>query len=304
MGTPSFAVPALKALSNSSHEILCVYSAAPKPAKRGLQFMKSAIHQTADELGLSVLTPANLKEKTAQTQFKNFNADIAVVAAYGLLLPEAILTGTKFGCINIHPSLLPRWRGAAPIQRAVLNGDTETGCCIMKMDIGLDTGDVISQKNIPLPQNATSGIMHDILAELGAQMLLETLDKIEIEGKINATPQSEIAITYAKKLISSEEQINFTDHTTKIHNQIRGLSPHPSAYFRLDNLKYKIIEANFRLAEHNETIGKITNERFEIACTGGFVCPLTIQKEGKKPTNIKDFANGNKELIGKIIQFS
>ena len=303
MGTPDFAVPALKALHNSTHEILCVYSAAPKPARRGMNLMKSKIHQVADELGLNVLTPLSLKSTDAQIQFKNFSADVAVVVAYGLLLPKEILEGTKFGCINIHPSLLPRWRGAAPIQRAVMSGDSETGCCIMQMNEGLDTGDIILQKNIPLPQNATSGIMHDILAGIGTELLLEALDKIE-NGTVAPTKQSEAGVTYAKKLIAEEEKLDFTQNVIELHNKIRGLSPYPASYFMLDGMKYKVFEAEFRQTAHSEQLGKITNEKFEIACNSGFITPLLIQKEGKKLTSIKDFINGNKGLTGKIINES
>lgn len=303
MGTPDFAVPALKALHNSGHNVVCVYTAPPKPAKRGMQLMKSKVHQVAEELGLKIEIPASLKPLEEQGNFRNFNADVAVVAAYGLLLPKEILEGTKHGCINIHPSLLPRWRGAAPIQRAVMSGDKETGCCIMQMDIGLDTGDIILQENIPLPQNATSGQMHNILAELGAKLLLESLKRIE-NGTATKTTQSEEGVTYAKKITSTEEKLDFSKNVNELHNLIRGLSPHPASYFMLDGFKYKVLEAEYNESTHNEPFGKITSEKLEIACNGGFITPTLIQKEGKKPTHTKDFINGNKGLIGKIITIS
>jgi methionyl-tRNA formyltransferase len=300
MGTPDFAVPALENLFNSHHEIICVYTQAPKAANRGMKIFKSKIQQFAESKNLKIHTPKTLKTEEEQIFLKNLNADIAVVAAYGMLLPKAVLEAPKFGCINIHPSLLPRWRGAAPIQRAVLEGDNKTGCCIMQMNEGLDTGDTILQETIPLEDTKTSSEMHAILANLGAEMLLKALEQIE-NRTYKITPQSEIGITYAKKITSEEEKIDFSKPVKEIYNKIRGLANYPCAYFYLEGVKYKILKADYEENNNISELGKIIDNQFYISCNGGIIKPTIIQKEGKKPMNIKEFLNGNKIETGKFI---
>lgn len=301
MGTPQFACPALqKVISNGDHEIVAVYTQKPKQANRGMKIIKSAIHQLADNNNLHVETPTTLKNEEEQQKFQNFNADLAIVAAYGMLLPQEILDGTKHGCINIHPSKLPRWRGAAPLQRTLISGDKETEICIMQMDKGLDTGDVLISENLPLNEDVTLGELHDKCAEIGAKLTIETIDAIQNNSLI-ATPQSDEGVTYANKLTKNDELINFENDKEIIHNQIRAISPYPGAYFKLSGKKYKIFRSKYRDFQNNEEqkpAGTIINDRFEIACNNGVISVLEIQKEGKKRVNIKDFLNGNKFDIG------
>lgn len=303
MGSPDFAIPALEKLYNSEHEVICVYTQPPKPANRGMKIRKSKIHEFAELKNLKVHTPKSLKPEEEHKFINNLDADLAVVAAYGLLLPKEILDAPKHGCINIHPSLLPRWRGAAPIHRAVMAGDKQTGCCIMQMDEGLDTGDILLQRTIDIPENATTGQMHDTLANIGAEMTLETLELIN-QGALNPKEQSEIGVTYAEKISKKESKIDFNQHVETIHNKIRGLNPYPAAFFELDGVKYKILETDFELDDNIKKTsknGEILNDKFHISCQSGTLVPKIIQKQGKKPLNINEFCNGNKIPVSSII---
>lgn len=300
MGTPEFSEIILHKILSSNHNIVACYTQPPKPAARGMQIKKSAVHLLAEQNNIAVFTPHNFKSDDEKNFFKNLNADVAIVAAYGLLLPPEVLNGTKFGCINVHPSLLPRWRGAAPIHRPIIEGDTETGCCIMKMDAGLDTGDVIIQKEIPLPENATTLYMHNILAELGAEMTLEALNLIET-GKATYIKQSDEGVTYAKKISKEEAKINFEMPAQKILNLIRGLNPYPTAYFEYNNsegknIRIKIFTAQCEIKKHNLNLGNIThdenNSEFKIACSDGFIIPTEVQAEGKRRMSTTEFLKG------------
>ncbi|MDX1950414.1 MAG: methionyl-tRNA formyltransferase [Rickettsiales bacterium] len=299
MGSPDFAIPALEKIYNSNnHQIIAVYTQPPKPAARGLEVHKSKIHKKAEEFQIPVFTPKTLKDENEQKIFASQNADCAVVAAYGLLLPKPILDAPKWGCINIHPSKLPRWRGAAPIQRAIMAGDSETSVCIMKMAEGLDSGDILQEKIIEVPSIANAGYMHNLLADKGADLLIEVLDNIELYNK-NARIQSDEGLVYAKKILANEEILDFSKPCIEIYNQIRGLSPYPAAYFIHNSVKYKVFESDFQLFESNEQKEKsadffIQNNILKIKCADGFIIPKIIQKEGKKKMPIQDFLKGNK----------
>lgn len=297
MGTPDFACPALLDLINSEHEVMAVYTQPPKQANRGMKVIKSKIHQLADENSLNVQTPKSLKAIQEQEVFKSYNADIAVVAAYGLLLPTEILEGTKLGGINIHPSKLPRWRGAAPIQRTLMSGDQDTAICIMQMNEGLDTGDVLLRKDYKLSDDITAGELHDKLANDSGKMILETINLIS-QNRIEAKPQGKEGITYANKITKNDEKIDFSKSAKEVHNQIRGLSPYPCAYLTIDNKKYKIFKSRLNNKINAEKAGTIINDSFEISCKSGSISILEIQKEGKKRVPIEDFINGNKFPIG------
>ena len=290
MGTPAFALPALQALINSEHEIVAVYTAPPRPAGRGKKLRNSEVHQLADENDLEVRALASLKEE------KLPECDIAVVAAYGILLPKHILDGPKYGCINIHPSLLPRWRGAAPVQRAIMAGDDETAVCIMQMDEGLDTGDVLRQAGLPLPPTITAGQLHDQTAMLGAIMTLEVIADIE-----NITPQkqSEDGVTYAKKIKKEDELIDWSKTAEEVSCQIRGMNPFPGAYFMHEGEKFKIFEHEV-LDEQGET-GEVIDDELTIACGTGAVKVKRIQRQGKSAMAAEDFLRGFKIEKGSIL---
>lgn len=282
MGTPGFAVPALKTLAASEHEIVAVYTAPPKPAGRGKELRKSAVHEEAERLGLKVLTPASLKTETLP------ESDIAVVAAYGLLLPEHILKGPKFGCINIHPSLLPRWRGAAPLQRTIMAGDKETAVCIMQMDKGLDTGDILAIEKFSVGK-MTVGELHDKCAELGAKMTLDVVNNIE---NLKPQKQSEEGVTYAKKLTREDEKIDWNKSAEEIDNQVRGLNPFPGAYFEYNGEKIKVLAVD--VVSGAGKPGTVLDDVLTIACGSGAVRIQELQKPGKRVMSTKEFLNGSK----------
>lgn len=290
MGTPHFALPALEALIGSGHSVVAVYTAPPKPAGRGKEVKKSPVHELAEKHGIEVRTPASLKDEELPP------ADIAVVAAYGILLPEHILKAPKFGCINIHPSSLPRWRGAAPIQRTIMAGDTETAVCIMRMDKGLDTGDIIMQGNFPVSENMTAGELHDFCAKLGAEMMLGAIASIEA---ITPVKQSEEGVTYAKKILREDEVIDWKKTAAEVKNQIRGLNPFPGAYFMLDGKKLKVFEVE--VTTDKGGAGKVLDEKLLVACGSGAVRILKLQKEGKKPMTAVEFLNGSAIPKGTIL---
>ena len=308
MGTPDFAVPAFKKLLESKHQLVALYTQKPKAKGRGMEVKKATIQRLAEVYRVDVYTPDSLKSEEEIEKFRNIKADIAVVAAYGMLLPEDVLTGPKKGCINIHPSILPRWRGAAPLQRTIMAGDTRTGVCIMKMNEGLDTGDVILKEEFNIPENADTGWLHDYAAEKGAEMMLRTLDLIET-GKATYTEQTENGVTYAKKITKADQLIDVNKTGEEIINQIRGLSPFPGAYFMHNGIKYKVFEGEFVPYSQMETVEdkdpnaprQKYNDKFFIKCADGKIIPKQIQKEGKNRMSIEEFLNGNKAFIGAII---
>ncbi|WP_429931625.1 methionyl-tRNA formyltransferase [Agrobacterium vitis] len=297
MGTPDFSVPILNALHDAGHQIVAVYSQPPRPAgRRGLDLTKSPIHQQAEKLGLPVLTPLNFKAQDDRDAFAAHQADVAVVVAYGLLLPEAILSGTRLGCYNGHASLLPRWRGAAPIQRAIMAGDTQTGMMVMKMDKGLDTGPVALTRRLTITPDMTAGELHDALSQIGAEAMVEAMAKLEA-GDLPLTAQPEDDVVYATKIDKAETRINFSKPATQVHNDIRGLSPFPGAWFEADiNGKPERIKVlASKLAESIETAevpGTVLDDALTIACGLGAVRLVRLQKAGGKPLDAAEFLRG------------
>jgi len=287
MGTPGFAVPALKALAAVGHEIVAVYTAPPKPAGRGNDLRKTAVHEAAEALNLKVLTPASLKNETLP------EADIAVVAAYGLLLPEHILKGPKFGCINIHPSLLPRWRGAAPLQRTVMSGDKETAVCIMQMDKGLDTGDVLAERRFAVPHEMNVGELHDKCALIGAEMTVEVVAGLE---NIKPRKQAEEGVTYAKKITREDEKLDWRRSAEELYNQIRGLNPFPGAYLEYKGEKIKVLGAE--IVSSKGAPGTVLDDNLTIACGDGALRLTQLQRPGKRAMAAKEFLNGFRIAAG------
>jgi len=298
MGTPEFSCPTLeKIITNKNHEILAVYSREPKVANRGHKVRKTPIHELAIKHNIKVLTPKSLKEKSTQEEFANFNADIAVVVAYGLILPKEILEGTKYGCINLHPSILPKWRGASPIQRPIMAGEKETGVTIIKMNEDLDSGDMITQEIIPILEDDDYITMSTKLSNLGANLLTNSLEEIE-QGKVQYEKQNDNLSTYASKITKKECEINWQEDASSIHNKIRGLSGLICAYFYLNDEKIKVYKSSIIDKNDNkEKAGKILNKDFHIQCKTGIIKLEVIQRPGKKAMSVKDFMAGNSNLL-------
>jgi methionyl-tRNA formyltransferase len=294
MGTPDFSVPVLKALHDAGHRIVAVYSQPPRPAgRRGLELTPSPVHRAAETLGIPVRTPINFKDPADVEAFRALGADVAVVVAYGLLLPEAILSGTRLGCYNGHASLLPRWRGAAPIQRAIMAGDAETGMMIMKMDKGLDTGPVALTERVTIGEGMTAGELHNRLSEVGAGLMVEAMAKLET-GDLPLAPQPNEGVVYAAKIGKDESRIEFARPARDVHNHIRGLSPFPGAWFEADiNGKAERIKVlASEMTEGSGAAGTVVDDRLAIACGSGAIRPLRLQRAGGKPLDLADFLRG------------
>lgn len=294
MGTPDFSVPVLKALHDAGHEIAAVYSQPPRPAgRRGLELTSSPVHRAAEALGIPVRTPVNFRDMADVDAFRALDADVAVVVAYGLLLPESILTGTRLGCYNGHASLLPRWRGAAPIQRAIMAGDAETGMMIMKMDKGLDTGPVALTERVTISEAMTAGELHDRLAEVGAALMVEAMARLE-KGELTLTPQPAEGVIYAAKIGKEESRIDFGKPARDVHNHIRGLAPFPGAWFEADingkSERIKVLKTE--LADGAGASGTVLDDRLAIACRTGAIRPLRLQRAGGKTLDLADFLRG------------
>jgi len=300
MGTPEFALPTLKALVKSQHTIMAVYTQPPRPAGRGQKERASPVHAYALSENLSVHTPASLKDAETQQRFHDHKADVAIVAAYGLLLPQAILEGTRIGCINVHPSLLPRWRGAAPIQRTVMAGDKETGVVIMQMDAGLDTGDMLLTKRFTIPDEMNAGQLHNTLAEMAGPMVIETLEELT-GGHILRVKQPETGITYAKKITKEECRIDWKESAVAIHNKIRGLNPHPGAYFVYKGEAIKILNTN-SAPRSLQAPGTVIDGHLSIACGAGALSLLEVQRPGKKPMPAGEMLKGYPIPAGTILE--
>lgn len=288
MGTPDFSVNALRSLVDSGYDVVAVYSQPPRPAGRGHSIIASPVHQYADSIGIPVHTPKSLRSEEAQTTFKAHNADIAVVAAYGLILPKAILDTPRLGCINIHASILPRWRGAAPIQRAILAGDTETGVTIMQMDEGLDTGDMIVWDTVAITPETTANILHDQLSTLGATLLLQALPSI-LEGQHQPVQQPETGVTYAHKLSKSESQLDWTKPADVLERQIRAFHPWPGTFFIHNDVQIKVSSAE--VTPQSGHPGEVF-DNLVIACGQGSLKMTSIQKPGGKWMSAEDFLRG------------
>lgn len=276
MGTPAFSVPALEALVAAGHEIAAVYTQPPRPAGRGQSLRPSDVHRRAETLGLPVRHPASLRTPEAQAEFAALEADAAVVVAYGLILPQPVLDAPRMGCLNIHASLLPRWRGAAPIHRAVMAGDAETGVCIMRMEAGLDTGPVLLREAIPIGLSDTTGDLHDRLADLGARMVVAALDRLP---DLVPVPQPVDGVTYAAKIDKAEARIDWARPAEEIARQIRGLSPFPGAWCLAGEERVKLLRAEAVPGEGapGEVLGGLT-----VACGTGAVAVTEVQREGKR----------------------
>ncbi|MFZ5708618.1 MAG: methionyl-tRNA formyltransferase [Pseudomonadota bacterium] len=290
MGTPDFSVPALRALA-ARHGIVAVYSQPPRPAGRGQKERRSPVHQAADTLGIPVRTPVSLKTAEAREEFAGLGADVAVVVAYGLLLPQAILDAPRFGCLNIHASLLPRWRGAAPIHRAVMAGDAETGVTIMRMEAGLDTGPMLLATSTPIGPEDTTGDLHDRLAAMGAELILQALGGL---SDLVAVPQPAEGVTYAEKIGKTEARIDWTRPAAEVDRRIRGLSPFPGAWTKAGGERVKLLRS--RLAAGAPVAGGgvpgAVVRRLTVACGEGAVEVLQAQREGRRPMGAAEFLRG------------
>jgi methionyl-tRNA formyltransferase len=295
MGTPDFAVPALVALHEAGHELVCVYTQPPRPAGRGKKLQPSPVHRKAEELGIEVRHPTSLKNQDAQAEFAALQADVAVVAAYGLILPQAVLDAPSYGCLNIHASILPRWRGAAPIHRAILAGDAETGVTIMQMEAGLDTGPMLAKVITPINAKTTAELTVE-LAELGANAMVGVLNDLE---HLAAIPQDDDAATYAPKIDKAEARIDWSKPADEIERLARGLAPFPGAWFELDGARVKLLRAE--LADGAGKPGEVLDDELTIACGSGAISPLRLQRAGKPAMDRDDFLRGNSIAKGSIL---
>ncbi len=295
MGTPDFSVPVLDALIDAGHEVVCVYCQPPRPAGRGKKDRPSPVQKRAEALGLPVRHPVSLKSPEAHGDFADLEADVGVVVAYGLILPQAVLDAPRFGCLNIHASLLPRWRGAAPIQRAIMAGDTETGVCIMQMEAGLDTGPVLLRRTTVIGQEETAGDLHDRLSEMGASAIVEALSDL---GLLTPKPQPEDGITYAQKIDKTEARIDWTADAAVIDRTIRGLSPFPGAWTMVGGRRVKLLRT--RAVDASGAPGTIL-ENAQIACGTGAVKLLEVQPEGKSPMSAEEWLRGTRLQPGALL---
>lgn len=287
MGTPEFSVLVLDALVDAGHEIAAVYCQPPRPAGRGKKDRPTPVHARAQELGFDVRHPVSLKSVEEQESLAALNADIAVVVAYGLLLPQAVLDAPAQGCLNIHASLLPRWRGAAPIHRAIMSGDAETGICIMQMEAGLDTGPVRLRGTTPIGAEETTAQLHDRLSEMGARMIVDALARL---SGLPPVAQSEEGVTYAKKIDKSEARIDWTRPAVEVDRLIRGLSPFPGAWCEYDGQRIKVLAS--RLAEGQGTPGEVLDQNLTLACGTGAVELKRLQRAGKGAQDREEFLRG------------
>ncbi len=298
MGSPDFAVPTLKGLLQAGHEILAVYTQPPRPAGRGKKSRPTPVHAVANDMGIPVFTPRSLKDRDEQARFAAFHADAAVVVAYGLILPQAILDAPQYGCYNLHASLLPRWRGAAPIQRAIMAGDEKTGVCVMKMEAGLDTGPVCACEEVTITPEMTAGILHDLLAQKGATLMVEAMNRLAMNGQLPCHPQPQEGATYAPKIEKEEAAIDFSQPAAAVVAQIHGLSPWPGAWAFLPTAKGDM-RIRILKAEHishpkarGAEPGTVLDEDFTIACQDDAVRPVLVQRSGKMPLDREAFLRG------------
>ncbi|MEK1890628.1 MAG: methionyl-tRNA formyltransferase [Phyllobacterium sp.] len=303
MGTPDFAVPILTSLIGQGHEIVAVYSQPPRPAgRRGLEVTPSPVQRNAEQFGIEVRTPVSLKSPEEQQAFRDLDADVAVVVAYGLILPQAILEGTRLGCYNGHASLLPRWRGAAPIQRAIMAGDLETGIMIMKMDEGLDTGPVAMAEKVKITADMTAGELHDQLSASGADLMVRAMAALERDS-LTLTPQSEDGVTYASKITKAETRIDWSEPAIDVHNRIRGLAPFPGTWCEMEiggNVeRIKLLRSV--LATGVGDPGTVLDDSLRIACGEGAVRLRSLQRAGGKVMDGIEFQRGAKIAQGTLL---
>jgi methionyl-tRNA formyltransferase len=290
MGTPDFSVPTLLELVAHGHEIAAVYTRAPKPGgRRGLQLQPTPVEEAARKLGVPVLTPKTLKTEEALAEFRAFEADAAVVVAYGMILPQAILDAPKLGCYNLHASLLPRWRGAAPINRAIMAGDAESGVMVMKMDVGLDTGDVAMAERLAITDSMTALDLHDRLSRLGADLMVRAMAALA-RGGLQLRKQSEDGVTYAAKIDKAEARIDWSKPAREVLRHIHGLSPFPGAWAELENSRVKILRCE--LGQGAGEPGAVLDDQLTIACGEGAIRIIELQREGKGRMQAADFLRG------------
>jgi methionyl-tRNA formyltransferase len=300
MGTPDFAVPTLVELVGRGHEVAAVYTRAPKPAGRGMELQPTPVEREARRFGLSVLTPKTLRTDEAVAHFRAHQADAAVVVAYGLILPKAILEAMPLGCHNLHASLLPRWRGAAPINRAIMAGDAETGVMVMRMAEGLDTGPIALAERVPIGGDMTAGDLHDVLARLGADLMVRALGALE-RGSLQLTPQPEEGVTYAAKIDKNETRIDWRKPWKAVHDHCRGLSPFPGAWFELPGAgRIKVLRTT--MGDGSAPPGTVLDDRLAIACGEGAVRLLEVQRAGKQPMKADEFLRGAKIAPGTVLR--
>jgi methionyl-tRNA formyltransferase len=302
MGSPDFSVPVLQALVAAGHEIACVYCQPPRPAGRGKKDRPTPVQACAEALGLPVRHPASLKTPEARQAFAELAADVAVVVAYGLILPQDLLDAPRLGCLNIHASLLPRWRGAAPIHRAILAGDRETGICIMQMEAGLDTGPVLLRETTPIAETETTADLHDRLSAMGARLILRTLDQID---SLDAEPQADSGITYAEKIDKTEAAIDWNRPAAVVSRQINGLSPFPGAWTTQGGERLRLLAAEVlpdaavpgagtgTQTAHGAQPGEIIASDFTVACATGAVRVTRAQRPGKGAQDAESFLRGH-----------
>ncbi|EEA92282.1 methionyl-tRNA formyltransferase [Pseudovibrio sp. JE062] len=303
MGTPDFSVPTLIEIVGQGWDVVACYSQPPRKAGRGMELKKTPVHEAAESLGIPVFTPTSLKSEEEQERFRSFEADVAVVVAYGLLLPKAILEGTEYGCLNGHASLLPRWRGAAPINRAIMAGDKASGIQVMQMEEGLDTGPVCMSETVAITEDMTAGELHDRLSGLGGDLMLRALSALS-RGGLGSTPQSEDGVTYAKKIQKSETRIDWSLPAEQVHNHIRGLSPFPGAWCEMElggksAERVKILRSS--LAEGSGTAGEVLvaeESTLTVACGSGAIKLVQVQRAGKKAMSTDEFLRGSKLSAG------
>ncbi|HET7888429.1 MAG TPA: methionyl-tRNA formyltransferase [Bradyrhizobium sp.] len=293
MGTPDFAVPTLLALVAHGHEIAAVYTRAAKPAGRGMKLQQSPVEQEAHRLGIPVLTPSTLKTPEALDEYRAHNADAAVVVAYGMILPQAILDAPKYGCFNLHASLLPRWRGAAPINRAIMAGDAESGVMVMKMDVGLDTGDVAMAERLPITDKMTASDLHYALAPLGGDLMARAMAALE-RGTLQLTPQSSEGVSYAAKIDKAEAHIDWNKPAREVLRHIHGLSPFPGAWCEmpLEGASQRVKILRCEIASGSGAPGTVLDDRLTIACAEGSIRILELQRAGKQPMKAEEFLRG------------
>jgi methionyl-tRNA formyltransferase len=289
MGSPQFAVPTLEAILAAGHDVACVYSQPPRPAGRGKELRRTVVHETAERHGLEVRTPLNFKADADREAFAALKLDLAVVVAYGLLLPRAILDAPRLGCFNLHGSILPRWRGAAPIHRAVMAGDPVTGVQVMKMEIGLDTGPVMKTATTPITEDDTTGDVYDRLSVLGAGLMVQALAELEV-GPVTLTPQAKEGVTAAAKVTAAEAGIDWSKSAGEVSAHIRGLSPNPGAWFEMDGLRIKVLHA--RTAAGSGSPGQVLDDNLLVACGDRAVRLTRLQRAGKGQMTAEEFQRG------------
>ncbi|MDF1727605.1 MAG: methionyl-tRNA formyltransferase [Sulfitobacter sp.] len=296
MGTPDFSVPVLEALVAQGHEVAAVYCQPPRPAGRGKKDRPSPVQARAEALGLEVRHPVSLRDETAQDEFAALNAEVAVVVAYGLILPQAVLDAPERGCLNIHASLLPRWRGAAPIHRAIMAGDAETGVCTMQMEAGLDTGPVLLRRATPIGADETTADLHDRLSRMGAEAIVEALGQLD---ELTPQPQPDKGVTYATKIDKAEARIDWTRPAVEVDRLIRGLSPFPGAWFEHEGARIKVLRSS--AVAGAGLPGEVLDDGLRVACGSGAVALERLQRAGRGPQDCEDFQRGARIAPGTVL---